>query len=104
MHGVDLDKITWRSSLTGGFGQHSLFASETDDMEAANVDCPRCNTSNPSHAKFCRQCGASVGEPAALNEGTGAAASGGRITATTIFTWIGYGVVGLFVLALLGNL
>lgn len=62
------------------------------------MNCDSCKTSNPSNAKFCRQCGAHMG-------GADAAPDKARTThtATKIFTWIGYGVVGLFVLGLLSN-
>lgn len=64
--------------------------------------CPKCSVENPDEAKFCRSCGKKIPK----SEGS----SGEHEIETKketeigdIFKWIGYIVVGIIVLALIGG-
>ena len=60
--------------------------------------CPKCATENPKDAMFCRQCGAQMSIAPATGIGTAPKKT------DAFFKWVGYIVVGLFVLGILSNL
>lgn len=66
--------------------------------------CPDCGGCNPSHAKFCRDCGHRPGadEPRAEPGLQPPAAAGGR-GRKAIGKWIGIGAVCVLVLGLLAG-
>ena len=66
--------------------------------------CPDCGGCNPSHAKFCRECGHRTGaeEPRGEPAVQPPVATGG-FGWTGLFKWIGLGVAGIFVLGLLAG-
>lgn len=66
--------------------------------------CPDCGGCNPSHAKFCRDCGHRTGadEPRA-KPGLQPPAAAGGFGRATVFRWIAIGLAGLFVLGLMAG-